>query len=277
MLSTSSSTIARSQADEHVRCLACASAIAVGANSEKTAFVRCQNCGSIRRVSLPGQRELADLYAKAYSETAARNDQTGLESREGMLQGLATFLSPRYLKSGEKVLDFGASTGKFCSILQKLGAEVHGAELSQRARMEASTRFGFVFTADISTLPASHYGWIVSVEVLEHLTNPGQTLRQLHNLLKPGGRLFLTTPNAAGLAARLHGAKWREARNLFHLALYTPTGLKMLLTRTGYERLNCITFSPIGSASLPRAALHRTLQAVGLYGGLRVFARKAER
>jgi SAM-dependent methyltransferase len=41
------------------------------------------------------------------------------------------------------------------------------------------------------------------IEVIEHLENPRHVFRQIKRLLKPGGIVVLTTPNASGLYSRL--------------------------------------------------------------------------
>lgn len=40
---------------------------------------------------------------------------------------------------------------------------------------------------------------VISCETIEHVPNPQQAVRELSRILKPGGRLFLTTPNYMGL------------------------------------------------------------------------------
>jgi len=172
------------------------------------------------------------------------------------------------------VLDFGAGTGRFAGILRTLGLAIDGVELAEEARREASRRYGFDFKSDLSELSSASYDWVTAIEVLEHLPDPGNALKQLWKLLKPGGGLFLTTPNANGLAARLYGNRWREAVNPFHLVLFTHPALKAILARAGFEQVRPVIFSPIGAVSICRGVLHRALQTFNLYGGLRVVARK---
>ena len=42
-----------------------------------------------------------------------------------------------------------------------------------------------------------------AIEVIEHLENPRHLLRQAKQLLKPGGLLFVTTPNIENVPARI--------------------------------------------------------------------------
>jgi 2-polyprenyl-3-methyl-5-hydroxy-6-metoxy-1,4-benzoquinol methylase len=257
-----------------VVCVACAEQISVRGEFRRSDFVRCPTCRTIRRYSFPKERELNERYAGAYSGEAGRNDQTGFESSEGMLSGLASILRKSYLKPGDRVLDFGAGTGRFCNLLRAIGVDIEGAEFSGEARDEGARRFGQKLAPDLRSLSLDHYDWIVSIEVIEHLPDPEVALKHLLSLLRPGGGLFLTTPNAAGLAARFHRERWREATNEFHLVLFTPSGLRTLLARSGFEKIEFIRFSPIGSVTGTRAAIHRTLQALNLYGGLRATARR---
>lgn len=223
---------------------------------------------------MPASHELKDVYSATYSAGAARTDTTGFESDDRMLQGLAALLLNKYLKHGNRVLEFGAGTGRFASMLSINGINVDGVELGNNARLEAKIRYQLNFKADLSELPSDSYDWIVGIEVLEHLLKPSLTLEMLRTKVAPNGGIFLTTPNASGLAARLHGTAWREAKNPFHLTLYTPRGIKRLLLRSGYDRVGTISLSPLGNVSAGRWCLHRSLQALGLYGGLRVIAHR---
>jgi SAM-dependent methyltransferase len=53
-------------------------------------------------------------------------------------------------------------------------------------------------------LPDEHFDVVVMTEVLEHLREyPARSLQEVRRILRPGGRLYLTTPNAAYVRNRL--------------------------------------------------------------------------
>jgi 2-polyprenyl-3-methyl-5-hydroxy-6-metoxy-1,4-benzoquinol methylase len=65
-------------------------------------------------------------------------------------------------------------------------------------------------------LPAETFDTIISCETIEHLTDPVGALREFHRLLKPGGRVVVTTPNYMGAYGlyraylRLRGRRFTE-------------------------------------------------------------------
>jgi len=73
-------------------------------------------------------------------------------------------------------------------------------------------------------------------EVIEHLETPDQALAELHRVLRPGGRLFLSTwPNLANMVWRYryaHGSGTKEDFNP-----HTPTRVKAALKRANFRIL----------------------------------------
>jgi SAM-dependent methyltransferase len=51
--------------------------------------------------------------------------------------------------------------------------------------------------------PDGHFDYVFSIEGIEHFHNPWTFVLELCRVLKPGGRLFLTTPNTFSVDARL--------------------------------------------------------------------------
>lgn len=106
----------------------------------------------------------------------------------------------RGMPSGGAVLDIGCGNGALLAEIRKLGSwKLCGIESSESAVSLAcgqgfDVRLGDA-TVDPTTLfePRS-FDLIISAEVIEHVYNPRGLLRQAHTLLRPQGRLLLTTP-----------------------------------------------------------------------------------
>lgn len=98
------------------------------------------------------------------------------------------------------ICDLGAGAGWFTNILGMFGPAV-GVELSNLAVETARKSYphcSFV-CADIANweYPSGGFDVVVSQEVIEHFEDHERYLSVAHGLLRPGGYLILTTPNAA--------------------------------------------------------------------------------
>src|SRR5688500_6633010 len=114
----------------------------------------------------------------------------------------ALFILDCLLRIGQRqprIIDLGCGTGWLASMLGHVGPTV-GVELSEHAVQEASRMHSHVrfLQADVTTWtpPDSAYDVVVSQEVIEHVEDQAGYLDVCRQLLRPGGHLILTTPNA---------------------------------------------------------------------------------
>ena len=105
--------------------------------------------------------------------------------------------------AGKVVVDLPAGDGRMSQALSALGASVEPYDLYP----EFFKAVGLVCRpADLERdlpIPSGHADYVVFQEGLEHLPDQLRPLREFNRILKPGGRLILTTPNASSLRARL--------------------------------------------------------------------------
>lgn len=236
-------------------------------------FLRCRECGTIFRDPYPEESELANYYREGWKEPEQNTVETGATDEavaRCLVDSLTNTLGVTGL-SGLRILDFGAGRGAMTFELMKRGA-----------RLAAVEPFGYQFLAergiavyrDLADLPdGSSFDGIVSLEVIEHLRDPGRVLAGLYERLSPGGWLLITTPNAAGFPARLMRQRWREAARPGHIVFFTPAALARILKKNGFSRVQRQRWHVrYPEASPLRALLHVGMQKLAIDGGLRMVA-----
>jgi SAM-dependent methyltransferase len=136
------------------------------------------------------------------------------------------------------------------------GVDRDGEVVRQAAETYPAASF---VDADVLELPFGDESFDAAVcfEVIEHVEDPRRLVAELARVLRPGGLLFISTPNAR--MERLHARSQGYAENPYHISPLTPRDLRRLLRATGFRvRL-------YGQAR-DRGALHVLLQSVDPLG-----------
>ncbi len=171
-----------------------------------------------------------------------------------------------------RVLDFGAGRGEMMVALSELGAEVLGVDpFAYRYLCDAGLS---AFKSLDSLSPNIRVDGIVAIDVLEHLSHPWVQVRDLASVLKDSGWLFVATPNAGGLSARLSQYRWKEAMKASHLTFFTAQFLEATLYRSGFKPWRRLRWLINYRKGLPRSVIHLAPQIVGWDGEVRYLAWK---
>lgn len=113
--------------------------------------------------------------------------------------GSAAAVAVRLLGKGRRILDVGCGSGRIHPFLADRFTEICGVDYAGPALDAAAKRGTTVATADLNQgrLPYedAHFDAVVCLEVVEHLLDPRVVLREVRRVLRPGGRLVLSTPN----------------------------------------------------------------------------------
>ncbi len=179
---------------------------------------------------------------------------------------------------GRTLLDFGCGVGGLCRIGREYGLKTTGIEPDAFARQKAMTSGELNVYASVDELqaanPEARFDIITTWDVIEHLREPWKELEQLSRLLRPGGRLLLSTPNAGSLRARLQGDRWENMINPTHFYYFTRRSLRLALERAGISEITEWRFPiPYPGHSWIRRLLHRALLNLHLQGEFFVLGR----
>jgi SAM-dependent methyltransferase len=145
-------------------------------------------------------------------------------------------------------LDIGFGEGALLQTVEALGWECYGIEVSPHSLAQGRRRGWHVYEAHEAdqALLTGTFDVATLVEVVEHLPQPAPTLELARRVLRPGGALYLTTPNANSLNRRLLGGSWSIFSPPEHLTIWSPRGLRVALERGGFviRRLATHGFNP---------------------------------
>lgn len=135
-----------------------------------------------------------------------------------------------------RLLDLGCGAGAYLLEMQSLGWEVEGVDFDPAAVAAAKVHGLNVRSGCLEDqrYPSGSFDVIMMFHVVEHLPRPIETLKEVLRVLKPGGELFLFTPNTKSLGHRLFGAHWRGLEPPRHLHLFSAASLRRTLLMAGF-------------------------------------------
>lgn len=145
----------------------------------------------------------------------------------------AAYLHLRPLFHGATVLEVGCGEGYGAALLAASATRVLGVDYDRLATTHAAATYPqarFV-RANLAALPVPNTAVdaVATLQVIEHVWNHPEFVRECLRVLRPGGRLAVTTPN------RLTFSPGRdEPVNPFHTKEFTAAELAELLTRCGF-------------------------------------------
>lgn len=82
-------------------------------------------------------------------------------------------------------------------------------------------------------------------QVLEHYVDPVTELKKIAECLRPGGALFISTPNANSIWRRLYGRRWINWHVPYHQQHFTKTSLQRALRESGFHHERVRTVTPL--------------------------------
>ncbi len=215
----------------------------------KFALVRCGECGHVflNQEFTPGQ--LTDLYSNYYPRSNFDLDAyQPYQEENGFWAWLDGSKSSafRWVPESVRVLDVGCGFGESLGYHADRGCDVYGVEADKNIRRVAD-KFGYhvhvgLFDPDI--YEPEFFDYVTMDQVMEHVADPIETLQGVARILKPGGKVILTTPNANGWGARVFGRKWINWHTPYHLQFYSEKSMQILVDKSDLEIVDSRTITP---------------------------------
>ena len=177
---------------------------AFGQLTDETVVARCGGCGAERLRE--GTAKDEDFYQSvAYRKLLAEpTDAAGFFAEHDVLQ-LKNLeqLWPESLR-GKTIADIGCAAGSFLDHVRGLPARAIAIEPCAEYHASLKQRGYDVYPFTAEAKPAhGAVDWAFSFSVIEHVGDAKKFLTDIRVLLRPGGRLLLSTPNRADALMQL--------------------------------------------------------------------------
>ena len=194
-------------------------------------IVKCCKCGLIYMNPRADYSKIEMNYEAMADDFYTQEEAGRRRSADSILKYLA-----KINKKG-RLLDVGCATGFLLDQARKQGWEVYGVELSAWAVDYAKNKLQLpnIIQGSLkdANYPANFFDVVVLKDVIEHLTDPKETLEQIRHILKPSGIMCCNTPDIDSLASKILGAKWWGIKQS-HLFYFNRNNLSALLEATGF-------------------------------------------
>lgn len=203
----------------------------------------CPKCGMGR---LRARRRSPEYWGGHDAVGADPGDGYWTEARTALFRGALERLEREGGRG--RLLDLGGGVGHFAECGLEAGWDAYSMDVSSLAVAAAAERIGP--ERSLASLPPNLDGSFDAVTlwcVIAHVGDPHRVLEQAVRLLRPGGQLFLTTPNFL-FQKRYAWLLERVGRPLDflahdHLLHFTPAALERTLRAVGVVR---VSYSYVG-------------------------------
>ncbi len=224
-------------------------------------YRRCGGCGIMLVNPQPTQDSLDQRYVRDYFDNEylpALGQAKGFDAEHNRRHWAVKLDNlERYAPARGRLLDVGCGMGFFLVAARERGWQVQGIELSEYAAQYGRDRLSVPIVttlAEQSALPAASFDAITLWDSIEHIRQPLAVLREMSQLLKPGGVLALTTPNISSLAYKLLGVHWWILGPREHIYYFDRLSLRRILEPLGFSVVKTFT-NGIHTIGLPNRQL----------------------
>jgi 2-polyprenyl-3-methyl-5-hydroxy-6-metoxy-1,4-benzoquinol methylase len=149
----------------------------------------------------------------------------------------------RYLHTpqlGQSLLDVGCGNGDFLYLAAEVGWNVKGVDPDPKALAVARSQGRDVVKGGIEQFSDSSnlFDVITMSHVIEHVHDPVDLVSSAYRLLKPGGLLYIDTPNIESKGAIKYRKNWRGLETPRHFIIFSKDGLFELISKIGFEDIS---------------------------------------
>ncbi|MCX6182216.1 MAG: class I SAM-dependent methyltransferase [Bacteroidetes bacterium] len=210
-------------------------------DNDKVKVLKCAESGVIY---LSSTNHIADSY---YTDQKGTNYWSSTTREEGLKttheDDHRRFNQFKDLVKGKSYLDVGSGLGGVLDLFKTVATEVSAVEPQAEIR-ELLNSIGYKVYGSIESAPVKNIDVISLFHVFEHLTDPLNSLKQLHNLLTEKGKIIIEVPHARDVLIETYNSENFKGHTFWseHLILHTRKSLETFLANAGFKNIKVTGF-----------------------------------
>ena len=228
---------------------------------------KCIKCGLIFINPQPGAKEISKHYPKEDYYSLEKNSskselknllQKVYYSKDNkllkiLLLPIKGFINSTKIVPGGRFLDVGCGSGDFLALMKSFDMDCYGVEPGGYNKEFAKERNLKIFNGSLKDAhyQKNYFDVITMNHVLEHVSNPAETLKELQKIIKPEGTLIICIPQSKCLAYKLFKENWVALDIPRHLFTFSKENIWVYVKKEGFKikkiRYNSTPLQFIGS------------------------------
>lgn len=227
------------------RCRVCAASMSSPYSRLGYRWATCHCCNSVQKLM-----NEAEYQALAPSYDPGRmfpQEMTEAQLRRGLGVEEKTNILRRFRgRQRQMFLDIGCGAGGYLLAARDLGFEVRGIEPSSshsevaRTRLKLPVTTGYFESGGLS----EQFDVVMLSHVIEHILDPKKFLRDVFEVVSPGGCLVVVTPNVESLSATVTGKYWSMRKPVDHVTMLGKRSMSLCMPPGSLIELLCTTEWP---------------------------------
>lgn len=226
-------------------------------------YVQCKGCSLVYLRERPPWEEIVKLYSILDSDLTANPGKVDvaalrMQVRRPIPKWRRLLRKVRFRphswplepvpQGSKRLLDVGCGNGAKLFEFAQRGYEVYGVDVSTDAIKVCQELLprGHFIRGELreTSLPTAYFDYIRIDNVLEHVPNPREVVRECYRLLKERGQLLIYVPHGKSFTMRFMKGVSISSWIPFHLQLFTKKALRHLMEEAGFTDIQIYNYNP---------------------------------
>lgn len=209
---------------------------------------KCNNCLHKFVSHSFSTKDLQNLYSKFYPRSSFT-----IKDYKPLQLSKYKFLSwfdgdngtHKYVPRNVKVLDIGCGFGGSVGYHASRNCEAYGVEADSSIK-KVVDHFGLNIKNGLfnyQDYKRNFFDYVTMDQVLEHMTDPVQTLKDISKILKPTGVVVVNVPNSESWGAKIFRSKWIHWHTPYHLQHFSKKSIQLAAKNSDFNMVSIKTFT----------------------------------